>query len=293
MAAREGRERALPRLLTRPSHKRRFTTSISESMRLRWVGAARREQTHNSRAAGAGPGSIHLGRIATCRFAPHGNKLGTAIRSRTSPALPHGSAGTALRWSAIWISYVMPSISIQFHALPEELLALAKAWVSEFGPHVVAIEFPPYEVTEVDSEALDSIFAEGSLVDEVVFTVSRPVLPAEGTLELAEQNPDMLRLMIGGRTAKGVAESHLAAGSDGPRGMGIWKKIGKRLKDLTSLGVFLVHPETGQTGPARGSRFTAGAKALDAKGVAMLSLTGLRMTLIEHDADKGTHSEKL
>ena len=123
--------------------------------------------------------------------------------------------------------------------------------------------------------------------DEVVFTVSRPVLPANGTLELAEKNPGGLRLMIGGRTAKGVGESHLMAGSDD-----IWKKIGKKLKDLTSLGVLVVHPETGETSPARGFRFTSGAKALDANGVAMLSSTGLRLTMIEHDGDKGTHSEK-
>ncbi len=186
----------------------------------------------------------------------------------------------------------MPGISIQFHALPEELLALAKGWVSEFGLHVVAVKFPPYQATEVDSEALASIFAEGSPVDEVVFTVARPVLPADGTLELAEQNPGMLRLMIGGRTAKGVKESHLAGGSDDTVVMGIWKKIGKKLKDLTSLGVLVVHPETGETSPARSARFTSGAKALDANGVAMLSMTGLRMTMIEHDGDKGTHSEK-
>jgi hypothetical protein len=181
----------------------------------------------------------------------------------------------------------MPGISIQFHALPEELLALAKAWVSEFGLHVVAIKYPPYQATEVDSEALASIFAEGSPVRELVFTVSRPVLPAKGTVELGEKNPGGLRLMIGGRTTKGVGESHLMAGSDD-----IWKKIGKQLKDLTSLGVLVVHPETGETSPARGFRFTSGAKTLDANGVAMLSSTGLRLTMIEHDGDKGTHSEK-
>lgn len=135
--------------------------------------------------------------------------------------------------------------------------------------------------------ALTGIFVEGSPVDEVVFTVSRPVLPAEGTLELAEQNPGMLRLMIGGRTAKGVGESHLAARGDDTVAGVIWKKIGKQLKDLTSLGVLVVHPETGETIPARGFRFTSGAKALDASGGAMLSLTGLRMTMIEHHRDNG------
>jgi hypothetical protein len=186
----------------------------------------------------------------------------------------------------------MPGISIQFHALPEELLALAKAWVSEFGLHVVEIKYPPYQATEVGSEALASIFAEGSPGRELVLTVSRPVLPAKGTFELAEKNPGMLRLQIGGQTAKGVGESHLTANGDDTVAGGIWKKIGKELKDLTSLGVLVVHPVTGETSPARGFRFTSGANALDANGVAMLSLTGLRMTMTEHDGDKGTHREK-
>jgi hypothetical protein len=186
----------------------------------------------------------------------------------------------------------MPAITIQFHALPEELLALAKAWVSEFGLHVVAIKYPPYQATEVDPGALASIFAEGSAVRELAFTLSHPVLPAKGTVDLAEKNPDMLRLRVGGRTAKGVGESHFGADSDDPVAMGIWKKVGKKLKDVTSLGVLVVHPQTGETSPARGFRFTSGAKALDANGVAMLSMTGLRLTMIEHDGDKGTHSEK-
>jgi hypothetical protein len=185
----------------------------------------------------------------------------------------------------------MPGISIQFHALHEELLALAKAWVSDYGLHLVAITYPPYQATEVDSEALASIFAEGSRVRELIFTVSPPVLPAKGGLELGEKNPDLMRLRIGERTAKGVEQSHLMAGSDDPVADKIWKKIGKKLKDLTSLGVLVVHPETGETSPARGFRFTAGAKAHDANGIAMLSLSGQRLTMIEYAADTGTHSE--
>ena len=44
----------------------------------------------------------------------------------------------------------MSSVNIQFHALPEELLALATEWAKDFPLYLIAIKFPPYEAIEVD-----------------------------------------------------------------------------------------------------------------------------------------------
>ena len=173
----------------------------------------------------------------------------------------------------------MADISIQFHASHAELRDFVKQAVSDFDLHVVAIRYPPYEAVELDTNRLDEAFADSSPYDELAFTLRQPKLPAKGNMELWDNNPDALRLMVGKRTKTELRESWLSARTENDTAFAVWKKIAKRLKGMTEKGALAVNRKTGATGPARWHRYTAGAKALESSGVLMLTITGIILKL--------------
>ena len=138
----------------------------------------------------------------------------------------------------------------------------------------------------MDSDALPGLFADEPRFGELVFSISRPILPATGNLEFYEKNPDGLRLLFYTRREAGVPESQLSADTTNTVAMAIWKKIAKRLKNLTETGAVLLHPTTGEGRLVQRHRFTPGAKAAEANGVPMLTIGGLRMKFNQDDVDK-------
>jgi hypothetical protein len=169
----------------------------------------------------------------------------------------------------------MADISIQFHALPEELRDFVKECVTDFGLHILGIRFPPYQAVELAPRQLDAAFADSSPYDELAFTLRRPALPRESSMDAADANPDALWLAIGKRTETELRESHLSARTDNDVVLAVWKKIAKRLKGMTEKGAVAMQPKTGLTAPARWHRYTSAAKELEARGVRMLTITGI------------------
>jgi hypothetical protein len=173
----------------------------------------------------------------------------------------------------------MADISIDFHALPEELRDFVKQAVSDFGLHVVAIRFPPYEAVELNVDQLGEEFADSSAYKRLAFTLQQPSLPVTPELDFAIKNPDALWLQIGERTKNELKESWLSARTEDAAALIVWKKIAKRLQAMTEKGALAMQPTTGAIGPARGHRYTAGAKALEASGVTMITITGIILKL--------------
>lgn len=173
----------------------------------------------------------------------------------------------------------MADISIQFHALPEELREFVKQCVSDFGLHVVAIRYRPFEAVELAGDRLNEVFLDSSTHRRLHCTLGKPTLPVADELVFGDKNPDALRLDIGERTKKELRESWLSARTENTAALAVWKKIAKRLKGLTEKGALAVQPKTGATGSARGHRYTPGAKALEASGVPMLTITGIILKL--------------
>jgi hypothetical protein len=173
----------------------------------------------------------------------------------------------------------MADISIQFHAVPEELLQFVEQCVIEFNLHVVAMRFFPFEAIKLAGGHLEESFADASPYKRLAFTLSEPVLPVANELDFAAKNPDALRLDIGSRGKTELKESWLSARTENSEAIAVWKKIAKRLKDLTEKGALAVNPKTGDSGPARWHRFTPAAKALESSGVRMLAITGIVMRL--------------
>jgi hypothetical protein len=165
-------------------------------------------------------------------------------------------------------------ISIQFHAIPEELLALVKTAVGDFRLHVVAMRSFPFAATEVGLDNLEDVLAAGSPYCQLGFTIDKPVIPVTGAMEFLDKNPGALRLIVERASKAGLRQSLLSARTDNSAILATWKKIAKRLKDMTQAGVIVTNPDTGAFVQDRNFRYSAGAKALASSGVPMLPIAG-------------------
>ena len=168
----------------------------------------------------------------------------------------------------------MADISIQFHALPEELQLFVKECVVEFNLHVVAMRFFPFGAIVVRIDDLDTVFSASSPYEELALTVGKPSLPVKSNTDFYDKNPDLLRVDIRRAGQKGLEQTRIAARTNNPGSLVIWKKIAKRLKAMTQTGVLAVNPETGASVAAPSFRFTSGAKELAATGIPMLPIAG-------------------
>jgi hypothetical protein len=165
-------------------------------------------------------------------------------------------------------------ISIQFHAIPEELLALVRTAVIDFGLHIVAMRYFPFAATEVGLDNLENVFAAGSPYCELGLTIDKPVIPLTGAMEFLDKNPGALRLAVERASKEGLRQSFLVARTDNSAILATWKEIAKRLKKVTQAGVTVTNPDTGAFVQDRNFRYSAGAKALASSGVPMLPIAG-------------------
>src|SRR5579871_6439226 len=100
----------------------------------------------------------------------------------------------------------MASISIQFHALPEELVPLLRSFAEEVAAHVIEVRFPPFSASVISTAALAEPRNDRSPW-RVLLTAVPPTLPADGMNELLDKNPGALVVDIGGVTIDGLQES--------------------------------------------------------------------------------------
>ena len=167
----------------------------------------------------------------------------------------------------------MPSIALQFHALPNELAAFFEKCASEMNLFVIAITFPPFAARLASREEIPNLIVHGPCMRLALREVP-PVLPVAGETEFWDKNGDVLSLLIGRQTPKGLKQSWLGCGTAGPPISAVWKKIVARLRVATQVGAVSINPRTGATGRVKSFRFTPGAKALSDQGVPILPLAG-------------------
>ena|SRR5215469_15463485 len=162
----------------------------------------------------------------------------------------------------------MAGISIQFHAIPAEILPVVRSFVEQVKAHIVSVRFPPFSAVEVEPKQLEELFDDASV--NFMLTLQPPVLPASNILEFIDHNPGALTLDVGRRSAKGLEESWLSVRTQDMDAVAVWRKLAKLLRSMTKAGATAVNPTTGATGVIRDHRFSPGAEALERQGVPML-----------------------
>ena len=168
----------------------------------------------------------------------------------------------------------MSNISIQFHALPEELATIVDEMVRTLHPRVVCLTSNPFSATEVEPAQVNAAISAGRC-SMFAFLEREPMLDVRSQKDFGERNPGGLYLEVGRETEKGLAESWLRARiSDGPMPKS-WTKFAAKLRAATKAGATAVSPDDGATSFLRNHRFTAGAKDKSDQGVPILPAAGV------------------
>ena len=168
----------------------------------------------------------------------------------------------------------MADILIQFHALPEELMNFSQEIATEFDLHVTAMRFFPFAAKKFAPNEVDLIFAEDSPYSELAFTRDAPVLPVAGKMEFLDRNPGALQLGIQRVGKEGLRQTSLTVRTDDSDALSVWQQVAKRLKAITQPGVVVRNPDTGASVRNRAFRYSAGARSLADRGIAMLPIAG-------------------
>jgi hypothetical protein len=170
----------------------------------------------------------------------------------------------------------MPDISIQFYATPQELLHFTEEVARAFCLHIVALRYRPFEIEEVAVEDLKPYFCQSSQFRRWAFTIRAPNLAVQNELEHGQKNPDHLRLDVGEFDGRSLNESWLSCRTENKAAFTIWKKIARRLKEVTLPGITATSRVSGATVEYKTQRYSVGARELEKSGVTMVGPAGPR-----------------
>lgn len=165
----------------------------------------------------------------------------------------------------------MTSFATDLHATPQELTALVGKWMSTtpiFGTAEEIVDDaplpgPPSRTLALTLENYRELLANPK-VWEVLFTVDPVTEFPRSIFQILGKHPGGLCLQIYHVGLRGLRQARLSTMDATP----LWKQFNRELKKLTTAGANLVWDD-GRTGFDRNARFTAGAKALAASGIAL------------------------
>lgn len=175
----------------------------------------------------------------------------------------------------------MSKLSLQFHALPGETLVLVRGLFEDPAVRVVEMSGLPPRFKELQGRGHG--LENDDQLRALIFTMSEPVLEAKSLHDFLRLNPSALTLEIGRLSSSGLSESWLAAMTDDKVAMTRWRKIARTIKDAMMSGAVAESPKTGATVPMKEHRFTAGAQAAYADGVAILPFAGNSIIRLPRD----------
>lgn len=161
--------------------------------------------------------------------------------------------------------------SIQFHALPEELLIFTQRIAEKIDAHLIGKEFPPLRRYPLDRTELPQAMGN-PMVTGISFCFCKT--PEKHQDPASWRDDDAIALEIARPEKEGLRQSLLALRSTQADAKRAWKFVSSELKEMTHAGVTVVNLMTGASTSMAAFRFTDGARALAAKGVAMLPIAG-------------------
>ncbi len=182
---------------------------------------------------------------------------------------------------------------MQFHALPSEIAQIIQAAIADLGLNIVIQGGVPFTAKEI---SLDQMECEISKIcnDRFLFSVylllNKPIFGASSGLKFIDANPRGIFINIGSLTDLGLKQSALSVLDGYPEEYEIAKKIGKHLRRVTTPGVTAINSEKNIMRFNKNHRYTAGAKALEKEGVAMLPVAGGGKLVLGELADNSSHS---
>ncbi|MGZ0077878.1 hypothetical protein [Methylomonas sp. YC3] len=166
----------------------------------------------------------------------------------------------------------MGSLSIQFHALPEEVNDMVMAIRSVEGLNITSMGGTPFRADAWDGR---SLAFENAGEISLGFTHYPVDLNCVSRYDFVIQNPNALVLDIGQLTKDGLKRSWLSCKTDDEVSLSKWKEFATIIKKKTKCGAVAINPQSGETSLMNSHRYTDGALRLFQSGVDMLPVGGI------------------
>jgi hypothetical protein len=170
----------------------------------------------------------------------------------------------------------MKSVSLQFHALPEELPGLFLDLFLNEAVYVTAAFEHSLSKRELEFRKWAETPAEilGNGLQAICFSLDPLNLLAPNLYQFRLLNPNALTLVIGELSESGLAESWVSAMTDDEVAIQLWRKAIKKLKAKMLSGAIAIDPVTGATAPMKWHKFTQLAQHRFDKGLKLLPVAG-------------------
>lgn len=171
----------------------------------------------------------------------------------------------------------MPSVEVQFHADPEEVIDFVDAVVAQFELHFTVMQFFPVFslISGRGPESVRDTCRQLATVDRICLTRRRPNLSCPGPYEFLVKNSEAVMVInIEHVSAGRLCQSFLNGGASDQETMRIWRKIAKQLKAIAAPGAWIINDDMNIRDFDRTFRHTAGARRLAKKGVTMAPIAG-------------------
>lgn len=165
----------------------------------------------------------------------------------------------------------MSKLSLQFHAMPDEISTLSADLINDASVFTTKISGTPLGFTQLGKGEFVRV---DPTTRALAFTLSAPNLSAQSFNAFRSANPDALILSIGQIGDRGLAESWLSAMSENEAAMKRWRKTASRLRSETLTGAMAVNPRNGATALMKDHRFTVGVKKANLNGLLLLPAAG-------------------
>jgi hypothetical protein len=165
----------------------------------------------------------------------------------------------------------MGSISIQFHALRDEINVMVREMSAREGVHLTFMGGSPFHVWTWrgdDQEIVDPN------VSHVAFTLYPVTNGYSSRYDFLMSNSNALILDIGALTSDGLQESWLSCKTDDDESLKKWKSLASIIKKKTLTGAVAFNPISRESSVVKNHRYTIGAQELSKSKVDILPVAG-------------------
>ena len=118
-----------------------------------------------------------------------------------------------------------------FHAVGEEIAALAGEWAAELGASLVAERlFPGHEACLLDVNEAGRVIRDDATVNRISLVPARVELKADSALDFAKKNPGSLFILLGRQHDSQLKETVVSGMADDAAVVRKWKNIRDRAR---------------------------------------------------------------
>ncbi len=173
----------------------------------------------------------------------------------------------------------MNSLTIQFHATPEEMVQFSID-VMENHKNLFAVYeevIPSFSVRHIVPDEIQGLILDTQRpqYSSILFFLTRPNINAATQMSFRGLNSTPIFLQVGRLTVSGLEESSLSImKTDDAEACSYGRKIARLLKKTTFSGVTVFNPNTGIEGKDKNRRYTVGVQKLFYEGVKILPFAG-------------------